>query len=112
MYLFEAPVDLLSYLTLHPDGWQQNSYIALMGVSAKPLLQFLKDRPDVETIVFCLDHDAAGIMATKRLMTKLEALEKVYTVEIEQPIQKDWNEDLQALSVTEQEWEQDVVLSI
>lgn len=112
VYLFEAPVDLLSYLTLHPDGWQQNSYIALMGVSAKPLLQFLKERPDIETIVFCLDHDAAGIMATKRLMTKLEALEKVYTVEIEQPIQKDWNEDLQALSVTEQEWEQDVVLSI
>lgn len=112
VYLFEAPVDLFSYLTLHPDGWKQNSYIALMGVSAKPMLQFLKDRPDVETIVFCLDHDTAGSMATKRLMTELETLEKPYTVEIEQPIRKDWNEDLKALSVAEQEWEQDVALSM
>ena len=54
VYLFEAPVDLLSYLTLYPDNWQQNSYIALMGVSAKPMLQFLKDRADIKTIVFCL----------------------------------------------------------
>lgn len=41
VYVFEAPIDLLSYITLHPDNWQQHSYIALMGVSGKALMQFL-----------------------------------------------------------------------
>ena len=45
-------------------------------------------------------------------MTELETLEKPYTVEIERPIRKDWNDDLKALSVAEQEWEQDVALSM
>ena len=26
LYVFEAPIDLLAFLTLYPDGWQQHSY--------------------------------------------------------------------------------------
>ena len=29
LYVFEAPIDLLAFLTLYPDGWQQHSYLAL-----------------------------------------------------------------------------------
>ena len=29
LYVFEAPIDLLAFLTLYPDGWQQHSYVAL-----------------------------------------------------------------------------------
>ena len=33
LYVFEAPIDLLSFLTLYPDGWQNQSYISLCGTS-------------------------------------------------------------------------------
>lgn len=112
VYVFEAPVDLLSYLTMEPNDWQQNSYLALMGVSAKPLLQFLRDRPDVRTIVFCLDHDQAGSMATERLRAKLQELGQAYTVAVKEPVLRDWNEDLKALAEQENEQEQSPVLAM
>lgn len=95
VYVFEAPIDLMSYITLHPDDWQQHSYIALMGVSGKALMQFLKDREETETIVFCLDNDEAGNQAIVRLTAEVQRLGKSLLFQIEQSIAKDWNEDLQ-----------------
>lgn len=95
VYVFEAPIDLMSYITLHPDNWQQHSYIALMGVSGKALMQFLKDREETETIVFCLDNDEAGNQAIVRLTAEVQRLGKSLLFQIEQSIAKDWNEDLQ-----------------
>ena len=28
LYVFEAPIDMLSYITLHPQEWQRHSYVA------------------------------------------------------------------------------------
>ena len=28
LYVFEAPIDLLSFITLHPDRWREHSYVA------------------------------------------------------------------------------------
>lgn len=28
LYVFEAPIDMLSYITLHPEDWQRHSYVA------------------------------------------------------------------------------------
>lgn len=39
LYVFEAPIDLLSFLTLYPHNWQENSYITLNGVSEHAMLQ-------------------------------------------------------------------------
>ncbi|MBQ3510624.1 MAG: DUF3991 and TOPRIM domain-containing protein [Peptococcaceae bacterium] len=105
VYVFEAPIDLMSYITLHPDNWQQHSYIALMGVSGKALMQFLLEREDTETIVFCLDNDDAGNQAIQRLTAEVQAMNKPYRIEIDQSITKDWNEDLQSLNepIEEQE---------
>lgn len=41
LYVFEAPIDMLSYITLHPDNWQQHSYVACCGVSFQPVQQML-----------------------------------------------------------------------
>ena len=32
LYVFEAPIDMMSFLTLYPKDWQKNSYIAMNGV--------------------------------------------------------------------------------
>ena len=102
VYVFEAPVDLLSYLSMYPQKWQQHSYIALMGVGGKALMQFLEERPDVATVVFALDNDPAGQKAIARLAEQVTNLPRDYQIQVEQSILKDWNEDLQAISEPEQ----------
>ena len=96
LYVFEAPIDLLSFLTLYPENWQENSYIVLNGVSEHAMLQMLKDYPNLDTVVLCLDHDPAGIEACGRLAEILT--QNHYTnIRVLQSGCKDWNEDLKAL---------------
>ena len=89
--VFEAPIDLLSFIELFPKNWQQHSYLALGGVSAKALQQFLSERPDVERVFLCLDADKAGEDACKRLAALLPDTVSVTRI---QPCMKDWNEVL------------------
>lgn len=67
LYVFEAPIDFLSFLTLYPKNWKENSYIVLNGVAEHAMLQMLKDYPNLDTIILCLDHDPAVIEANGRL---------------------------------------------
>ena len=47
VFVFEAPIDLLSFLCLFKKEWQKQSYLALGGVGEKALLRFLSDRPNI-----------------------------------------------------------------
>lgn len=67
LYVFEAPIDLLSFLTLYPKDWQRHSYVALCGVGEQAMLWMLEQAPEFRRPILCLDHDAAGIEATGRL---------------------------------------------
>ena len=91
LLVFEAPIDLLSFIELFPKNWQQHSYLALGGVSAKALQQFLSERPDVERVFLCLDADKAGEDACKRLAGLLPDTVSVTRI---QPCMKDWNDVL------------------
>ena len=91
LLVFEAPIDLLSFIELFPKNWQQHNYLSLGGVSGKALRQFLSERPDVERIFLCLDADKAGEDACKRLAALLPDTVSVTRI---QPCMKDWNEVL------------------
>ena len=91
LLVFEAPIDLLSFIELFPKNWQQHNYLSLGGVSGKALRQFLSERPDVERVFLCLDADKAGEDACKRLV---ELLPDTVSVTRIQPCMKDWNEVL------------------
>ena len=93
LYVFEAPIDLLSFLSLYPDNWQENSYITLNGVAEHAMLQALKDNPRLDTVVLCLDHDPAGIEACGRL-SEILVRNGYGAVKRLQSACKDWNEDL------------------
>ena len=67
LFVFEAPIDLLSFLCLFKKEWQKQSYLSLGGVSEKALLRFLSDRPNIKTVYLCLDSDKAGTDACSRL---------------------------------------------
>lgn len=92
LYLFEAPIDMLSYISLHKDGWKQHSYAAGCGVSDRVLFQMLIDNPNLEKIYLCLDSDDAGQKAAKRISDRMRF--SGLKTEILIPIHKDWNEDL------------------
>ena len=91
LLVFEAPIDLLSFIELFPKNWQQHNYLSLGGVSGKALRQFLSERPDVERVSLCLDADKAGEDACKRLAGLLPDTVSVTRI---QPCMKDWNDVL------------------
>lgn len=91
LLVFEAPIDLLSFIELFPKNWQQHNYLSLGGVSGKALQQFLSERPDVERVFLCLDADKAGEDVCKRLAGLLPDTVSVTRI---QPCMKDWNDVL------------------
>ena len=92
LYLFEAPIDMLSFISLHKEGWRQHSYAASCGVSDLVMRQMLKDNPQIDTVFLCRDNDKRGQTANQRTAEAL--FEKGIQHKILIPIRKDWNEDL------------------
>ena len=91
LLVFEAPIDLLSFIELFPKNWQQHNYLSLGGVSGKALRQLLSERPDVERVFLCLNADKAGEDACKRLAALLPDTMSATRI---QPCMKDWNDVL------------------
>ena len=91
LFVFEAPVDLMSFIALYPKDWKSRNYLSLGGVGAKALDGFLSERKDMETIYICTDSGKAGNDAATRL---LESIPEHMTVIRLIPCDKDWNEVL------------------
>lgn len=97
LFVFEAPIDLLSYITMRPENWREHSYVACCGTSLLPVKQMtgMTPRP-IERLYLCLDNDKAGNEACERMAEAAKA----WGVEAARllPERKDWNEDLVARS--------------
>ena len=95
LFVFEAPIDMLSFLTLYQKDWQKHSYIAMNGVYENAVLTALKNHSNLSEIILCVDNDEGGIEAVDRLRDILR--ENGYeNVRRFAPKFKDWNEDLKA----------------
>ena len=95
--VFEAPIDLMSYLTLHREPINA---VALCGLYDGALETYLKDNPPIKRITLCLDADAPGQAAVRQLKDKYSA--RGYAVTVEEPRSgKDWNEYLQKRNTPE-----------
>ena len=91
LFVFEAPIDLLSFICLYSDKWTQRSYVSLGGVSGKALDRFLSENKDIGKVFLCTDNDEAGNTAAMRLaQTVPDGIEAVRF----SPMMKDWNEVL------------------
>lgn len=95
LYVFESPIDMLSYISLHKEGWQRHSYVALCGVGKQAIDQMLKANPGIKVICLCLDHDIAGMKAMDRIEEHLRDTE-CREIKRELSVWKDWNEDCKA----------------
>lgn len=95
LFVFEAPIDLLSFLTLYPNDWQKHSYVALCSVASYAAKQMLKQKPNITRVALCLDNDKAGNTACVRIEKELSELYPSLRIARLTPSLKDWNEDLQ-----------------
>lgn len=91
VHLFEGVIDLLSYATLKEtdnEQWDEENLLSLAGVyspgkdilsskTPKTLATFLKNNPNVDTIILHLDNDEAGRIATKAIQNSLSASYKI-----------------------------------
>ena len=92
VFVFEAPIDLMSYCTLH-RGIKSNA-VALCCLYDGPLDTYLRDHPHIRRIDLCLDADGPGREAAERMKEKYTG--QGYSVSVHTPARgKDWNEYLQ-----------------
>lgn len=95
LFVFEAPIDMLSYLSLHKENWQRHSYVALCGLGMQAMDTLLENDKKLQFIIFGTDHDVAGSEGVERMNDHL--FEKGYSqIAVVQPTYKDFNEDLKA----------------
>lgn len=106
LYVFEAPIDLLSHCTMtqisdkvkngeksDPDCWKKQNRLSLSGTSDVALAAYLKRNPEITEIDCCLDNDAAGIKAANIIKEKYSDRYKVVIHRVKNF--KDYNEALQ-----------------
>jgi len=92
--VFEAPIDLMSYLTLikiHQIKNFANHCISLGGVYDKALEHYLKENPNIKDIVLCLDNDEAGHLACQQIRGKYGGN---YKIQRHIPKGKDFNDEI------------------
>ena len=93
LYVFEAPIDLMSYISLYIGKNSYPNCVSLGGVSPQAMDRFLFENKNISEVCLCLDDDDAGNNACRRIA---ETLKGKYTVTRLVPPAKDWNEALVA----------------
>ncbi|MEG0835321.1 MAG: toprim domain-containing protein [Christensenellaceae bacterium] len=93
LYVFEAPIYLLSFISLYPNNWQNQSHVSLCGTAEHAMIHALEQNRNLRTVALCLDNDEAGAYATERLTSILR--EHGYAdIRVLLPALKDWNDVL------------------
>ena len=96
LLVFEAPIDMLSYISMHPQNWQAHSYVSCCGTSAIPVMKMLERMGQRQSVFLCLDNDKAGHEASLRMA---EEIAERFDIASDRlcPTHKDWNDDLLAM---------------
>jgi hypothetical protein len=112
LYFFEAPIDLLSYLSLNRTKLSNCRLISMDGLKQQTILQMVKNTlkelkengREIEAITLCVDNDPAG----KEFIDKLQKYEfqrkdgRSLSIDIDIPdlpigqVKWDWNNELKA----------------
>lgn len=92
LYIFEAPIDMLSFICLHKENWKVHSYVALGGVAIDAANNVLDTHGFIDKVFICTDNDTAGSKTAKRIGAELS--ERNICWQRLTSAQKDWNDDL------------------
>lgn len=91
--VFEAPIDALSYITIHKlQKMMCKDNLLSLGCSSEGALErYLSENPNIKKIKICTDNDKAGIACGNRIEKNYG---DKYCVQFLFPMLKDYNEDL------------------
>lgn len=106
LYIFEAPIDMLSYISMHKTGWQTHHYVALCSVAPHAAMKTIELNKNIKKAILCLDNDEAGNAACERICGLLKREHPNIKVYRQTPINKDFNEDLTSNQSDENEVEE------
>lgn len=97
----EAFIDSMSYMTLSMmkgQDYNKKNYLALGGISGKPVLRHLQENPQISKVILALDNDRGGKENSERIKRQIKEFSAENNREIEishcVPHAKDFNEDL------------------
>jgi hypothetical protein len=95
LYIFESPIDMLSYITLNKDNWKNHSYLSMCGLNEEPIREMLLNNA-IDTLCIGLDNDDAGENYSYYINNCKEF--RKYKKVIINPRRKDFNEDLKEIN--------------
>ena len=101
---------MMSYITMYPQDWQWDSYVALCSVAPIAVKQMIEQNDHLRQIILCLDNDDAGNSACLRIAKELKERYPTVSVYRLSPEHKDFNEDLQAWRAEQEMTESEVTV--
>jgi hypothetical protein len=90
-YVFESPIDMMSFMSLHSDRISTSNFISMSGLKPNQIVEIAQQNPDLK-FCFCVDNDEAGKNFVEGMSKHIDS-EKVYTSrELETANVKDYND--------------------
>lgn len=95
LYVFEAPIDMMAFLSFYEGDPGRHSCVALCSTAPQGMERYLDGSGAIRRVYLCLDHDPAGIEGAMRLcdLCRERGVSRVYRI---LPRYKDFDEDLMA----------------
>ncbi|MCP3032619.1 DUF3991 and toprim domain-containing protein [Halobacillus sp. A1] len=91
IYLFESPIDALSYWSIKKGKLQNTRLVSMSGLKRQTMIDEIKrmgkEGHKVNQITFCTDNDKAG----REFANKYNRLMSEELSKVDLPINKDWN---------------------
>ena len=98
IYLFESPIDALSYWSIKKEKLQNTRLVSMSGLKRQTMIDEIKrmgkEGHKVNHITFCTDNDKAG----REFANKYRFLLNRQICNIDIPQSKDWNQKLKSVS--------------
>ena len=101
LFVTEAVIDSMSVMSmfeLHNMNPNNYDYVATCGSSIRPMINYVKSHPDINTIYFGYDNDFKGNQYRQRSMEALNEIGYKGKVIDKPPHTKDFNEDLKLIN--------------
>ena len=103
IYLFESPIDALSYWSIKKEKLQNTRLVSMSGLKRQTMIDEIKrmgkEGHKVNQITFCTDNDKAG----REFAKKYQRLMSKEVSKIDLPTNKDWNVEIRKQKELEME---------
>jgi hypothetical protein len=99
-YVFESNIDMMSFMSIHPDKISSAKFISMSGLKPNFIEQIAKQNPKMK-FCFCVDNDEAGRNFVANMKERFGERQIFRSRELESTSVKDYNDLLIVLNESE-----------